>query len=342
MVTYFHLKWMPWCGKLATFATFAAFALVCGVSYAHVANAANIANTWPAKPVRIVNPYTAGGGVDVVGRAIAHQLSELWGQPVITDNRPGAGTTVGMEIVAHAVPDGYTLLVSNGSVATAPALYKKLSYNVVKDLAPVSLAVQSPYVLTVHPSVKAATVPELVNLARTQPGKLSYGSVGVGSLAHLMMELFKSQTKTDMVHVPYKGGAPSTTGLLSGEIQATFSPISTMLPHAKAGRARVIAVSSAKRVELAPDLPSVAEQGIAGFDGTSWYPFFAPARTPAAIVQKINGDIHRILQKPEVRSRFLALGMIPVGGAPEVLRDYLDVEVRRWGKVIAATGVQAE
>ncbi len=297
---------------------------------------------WPAKPVRIVNPYTAGGGVDVVGRAIANQLSEVWGQPVITDNRPGAGTTVGMEIVAHAVPDGYTLLVSNGSVATAPALYKKLSYNVVNDLAPVSLAVQSPYVLTVHPSVKVASVPELVTLARTQPGKLSYGSVGVGSLAHLMMALFKSQTKTDMVHVPYKGGAPSTTGLLSGEIQAIFSPISTMLPHAKAGRARVIAVSSAKRVELAPEIPSVAEQGIAGFDGTSWYPFFAPARTPLAIVQKINGDIHRVLQKPEVRSRFLALGMIPVGGAPEVLRDYLDVEIKRWGKVIASTGVQAE
>ena len=297
---------------------------------------------WPAKPVRIVNPYTPGGGVDVVGRAIAQQLNEAWGQPVIIDNRPGAGTTIGMEIVVRAPADGYTLLVNNGSVATAPALYRSLSYNVSKDLAPVSLAVHSPYVLTVHPSVKAATVPEFIQLLRAQPSKMVYGSVGVGSLAHLMMELFKANTKTDMTHVPYKGGAPSTTGLLSGEIQAIFSPISTMLPHAKAGKARAIAVSSAKRVELAPDLPSVAEQGIPGFDGTSWYPIFAPAKTPAAIINKINGDIHRILQKPEVRKRFFAIGMVPAGGPPTVLRDYLAEEINRWGKVIADVGVKPE
>lgn len=300
------------------------------------------AAAWPERPVRLVNPYTAGGGVDVVGRAIAQHLAEMWGQPVVTDNRPGAGTTVGMEIVANAPADGYTLLVTNGSIGTAPALYKKLSYSVQKDLAPISLAIQSPYILTVHPSVKAGTVQELITLTRAQPGKLSYGSVGVGSLAHLMMELFKSHTKTDMVHIPYKGGAPSTTGLLSGEIQAIFSPISTMLPHAKAGKARALAVSSAKRVELAPDLPSVAEAGVPGFDGTSWYPFFAPGKTPAAIIQKINGDIHRVLQKPDVKNRFLTLGMIPVGGPPSVLRDYLDAEIKRWGKVIADTGVTAE
>lgn len=297
---------------------------------------------WPERPVRLVNPYTAGGGVDVVGRAIAQQLSETWSQPVVTDNRPGAGTTIGMEIVAHAVPDGYTLLVNNGSIATAPALYRKLSYSVVKDLAPVVLAVQSPYVLAVHPSVKANTVQELIQIARAQPGKLSYGSVGVGSPVHLMMELFRSITRTDMVHVPYKGGAPSTTGLLSGEIQTIFTPISTITPHIKAGRVRALAVSSAKRVELAPDLPSVAEAGAPGFDGTSWYPFFAPARTPPAIIQKINADINRILQKPDVRARFLAMGMVPAGGAPEVLRDYLAAEIARWGKVIADVGVKGE
>ena len=300
------------------------------------------AAAWPDRPVRLVNPYTAGGGVDVVGRAIAQQLTEAWGQPVVTDNRPGAGTTIGMDIVAHAVPDGYTLLVNNGSVATAPALYPILNYSVVKDLAPIVLAVQSPYVLTVHPGVKANSVQDLLSLARAQPGKLTYGSVGVGSPAHLMTELMRALTKTDMVHVPYKGGAPSTTGLLSGEIQVLFSPISTMLPHAKSGRARVLAVSSAKRVELAPDLPSVAEAGVPGFDGASWYSFFAPARTPTALIQKINTDINRILQKPEVRSRFLALGMIPAGGTPTMLRDYLATEIARWGKVIADTGVKAE
>ncbi|MBM3341894.1 MAG: tripartite tricarboxylate transporter substrate binding protein [Betaproteobacteria bacterium] len=300
------------------------------------------AAAWPERPVRMVNPFTPGGGVDVVGRLIAQQLAQSWGQPVITDNRPGAGTTLGMEIVARAQPDGYTLLVTNGSVATAPSLYPKLSYNVVKDLAPVSLAIQSPYILTVHPSVKVTSVQELINLARAQPGKLSYGSVGVGSLVHLMTELFKSITKTDLLHVPYKGGAPSITGLLSGEIQVIFSPISTMLPHIKSGKARALAVSSAKRVELAPDLPSVAEAGIAGYDATSWYPYFAPGGTPAGIVQKISGDIDRVLQTPEVRARFLSLGMVPVGGAPQVLRDYLAVEIKRWGRVIADTGVKAE
>jgi tripartite-type tricarboxylate transporter receptor subunit TctC len=300
------------------------------------------AAAWPDRPVRLVNPYTAGGGVDVVGRAIAQQLAETWGQPVVTDNRPGAGTTIGMEIVAHAVPDGYTLLVNNGSIATAPALYRGLSYSVVKDLAPIVLAVQSPYILAVHPSVKANSVQELVSLARARPGRLSYGSVGVGSPVHLMMELFKSSTRTDMVHVPYKGGAPSTTGLLSGEIQTIFTPISTITPHVKAGRARALAVSSAKRVELAPELPSVAEAGVPGFDGTSWYPFFAPARTPQAIIHRINADINRILQKPEVRARFLAMGMVPAGGAPAALRDYLTAEIARWGKVIADVGVKAE
>ena len=313
--------------------------------FACITVCAGAADTWPAKPVRIVNPYTPGGGVDVVGRAIAQQLGETWAQPVIIDNRPGAGTTIGMEIDARAPPDGYTLLVNNGSVATAPALYARLSYSVTRDLAPVSLAVHSPYVLALHPGVKAATVPEFIQLVRSQPGKMTYGSVGVGSPAHLMMELFKGLTRmnmADLVHVPYKGGAPSTTGLLSGEIQAIFSPISTMLPHAKAGKVRVIAVSSAKRVELAPDLPSVAEQGVAGFDGTSWYPIFAPARTPAAIIRKINADINQILRKPDVRSRFLAIGMVPAGGPPELLRDYLDTEIRRWGKVIADVGVKAE
>jgi tripartite-type tricarboxylate transporter receptor subunit TctC len=327
-----------WCAAISDLGVM----MLCCASIIAVNATALAADNWPSKPVRIVNPYTAGGGVDVVGRAIAQQLSELWGQPVVTDNRPGAGTTLGMEIVAHAPADGYTLLVSNGAVATAPALYPKLNYNVSKDLAPIVLAVQSPYVLTVHPSVKAQSVQALLSLARAQPGKLTYGSVGMGSPAHLMTELLRAMTGTDMVHVPYKGGAPSTTGLLSGEIQVLFSPISTMLPHARAGRARVLAVSSAKRVELAPDLPSVAEAGVPGFDGTSWYPFFAPARTPMALIQKINTDINRILQKPDVRSRFLAMGMIPAGGAPEVLRDYLAVEIKRWGKVIADTGVRAE
>lgn len=317
-------------------------------AFLHVLGAVCLAITaaqaadYPVKPVRIVNPYTPGGGVDVVGRAIASHLSESWKQPVIVDNRPGAGTTVGMEIVANAVPDGHTLLVTNGSVATAPALYRNLKFSVVRDLAPVALAAQSPYILAVHPSVKAANVREWIDLARAQQGRMIYGSVGVGSLQHLMMELVKSMTRIDLVHVAYKGGAPAITALLSGEVQVNFAPLSTILPHVRSGKTRALGVSTLKRVELAPELLPIAEQGVPGFDCTTWYPFFAPGRTPAAVIRKINDDINQVLKKPDLRSRFLAVGVVTMGGAPDELRDYLAVEIQRWSKVIADTGVKAD
>lgn len=318
---------------LTSFCT--ALVLACASLAAH-------AQGYPIKPVRIVNPFTPGGGVDVVARPIAQQLNETWGQPVIIDNRPGAGTTVGTELVARATPDGYTLLLTNGSIGTVPALYRKLSFDPLKDLAPIALTITAPYVLAVHPSVKATSVQELITLAKASGGKMVYGSVGQGSLAHLTMELFKAQAKFEMLHVPYKGGAPSVAALMGGEIQAIFSAISSIVPLARAGKVRALAVSSAKRVELAPEIPSVAELGFPGFEAVSWYPIFAPAGTPRTLIQKINADVNRILVKPDVRERFLKVGMIPYGGTPEALRDYLLADMKRWNGIIADLGIKPE
>jgi tripartite-type tricarboxylate transporter receptor subunit TctC len=300
------------------------------------------AQAYPIKPVRIVNPFTPGGGVDLVARPLAQQLNEAWGQPVIIDNRPGAGTTMGTALVAHGTPDGYTLLLTNGSIGTVPALYRKLSFDPLKDLAPIALTITSPYVLAIHPSVKAASAQEFITLAKANGGKMVYGSVGQGSLAHLTMELFKTQAKFDMLHVPYKGGAPSVAALLGGEIQAIFSPVSSIIPLSRAGKVRALAVSSAKRVELAPELPSVAELGFPGFDAVSWYPIFAPAGTPRPLIQKINADVNRILAKPDVRERFLKVGMIPFIGTPEALRDYLQTDVQRWSRIIVDLDIKPE
>jgi tripartite-type tricarboxylate transporter receptor subunit TctC len=302
----------------------------------------NAQTNWPSKPVRIVNPFTPGGAVDTVARALAQQLNEAWNQSVIVDNRPGAGTTIGMEIVVRAPPDGYTLLVSNGSVATVVPLYKKLSFNPVKDLAPISLSIQSPYLLGTHPSLKINNLNEFINYSKSRPDQLSYGSTGVGSLAHLTMELLKSHTKINMLHVAYKGGAPNITGLLGNEVQSIFGPVSALTPLNKSGKIKVIGITSAKRVELAPEVPTIAEQGIAGFEATSWYPVYAPANTPIKIIEKVNLDINKILQKPDVKSRFLAQGMVPVISTPEFLRDYLKVEIKRWSKVIQDSDIKPE
>jgi len=315
---------------------------VLGICFCVCSVGAAAREVWPSKPIRLVNPYTPGGAVDTVARTLAQQMSETWGQPVIVDNRPGAGTTIGMDIVAQAVGDGYTLLVNNGSVATVVPLYPKLALNPVKDFAPIALAVQSPYLLGVQPSLKVNNVQEFIAYAKARPGQLLFGSTGMGSLAQLTMELLKANAKIDLLHVPYKGGAPNITALLSGEVQAIFGPVSAITPLAKIGKIKALAVSSAKRVELAPEIPTVAEQGVPSFEATSWYPIFAPARTPLAITQKANADINRILQKPEVKSHFLALGMIPVIGSPEMLSDYLRAEINRWTKIIISTGVKPE
>jgi tripartite-type tricarboxylate transporter receptor subunit TctC len=301
--------------------------------------AAAQSDRYPDKPVRIVVPFTPGGSNDLVGRILAQKFSESWGQPVVIDNRPGGGSTIGIEMVVRAAPDGYTLLVTSGGIATSVSLYR-LPYNPVKDLAPVALLAQMPYLLVVHPSVPAKSTLDLINLAKAQPGKLAYASPGAGTSSHLTMEMFRSLARIDMLHVPYKGGGPAVNALISGEVQVIFNVITGTLPPVHAGKLRALGVSSATRAEVAPELPTIAESGLPGFEVIAWYNMFAPAGTPRGIVNKINAEVNRRLAQPQLRERFLSLGVVPFTGTPEDLGNYLKFEVDRWAKLIKEAGIK--
>ena len=302
--------------------------------------AAAQAVSYPTRPVRLVNPYTPGGSVDIVARTVAQKFNEAWGQPVIVDNRPGAGTTIGTAMVAHAPRDGYTLLVTTGTISVNVSLYRDLSFDPVKDLAPIALVVQTPNVLAVHPAVPARSTQEFITLAKAKPGQINYGSSGAGTSTHLTMELFNSLADIQMLHIAYKGATPAISAILSGEVQAIFNPVTAMLPQARAGKLRALAVSSSQRVEIAPELPTVAESGVPGFESIVWYAVFAPAGTPRDITRQLNAEINRILRQPEARESFLRIGMVPVGGTTEALGDYVKVEIARWAKVVKDAGVK--
>jgi tripartite-type tricarboxylate transporter receptor subunit TctC len=296
---------------------------------------------YPNRPIRMINPYAPGGAVDVVARPFAQKLTETLGQSVIIDNRPGAGTNIGTEMVVKANPDGYTILLTSAVIATNVSLYT-LPFDPTRDLLPISQPLQAPFVLAVHPNVPARTTQEFIALARSKPGELTFGSAGAGTTTHLMLELFKSMGKTNILHVPYKGGAPAINALISGEVQMTMLPVTVVMPQARGGRVRALAVTSAKRLDQIPELPTVAESGVAGFDPIGWYAFFAPAGTPRNVIMRLNGDMNRILQQPDVRERFVSNGMFPSGGAPEALRDHLKSEITRWSKVIKEAGIKPE
>ncbi len=296
---------------------------------------------YPNKSIRIVVPFTPGGSNDLLGRVIAPKFSEVWGQTAIIDNRPGGGSTIGIETVVRAVPDGHTLLMTSGGIAINVSLYK-LSFNPVKDLAPVALLAQMPYLVAVNPSLPAKSTLDLINLAKAQPGKLTFASSGAGTSSHLMGEMFRSHAKLDMLHIAFKGGAPAVSSVISGEVQVIFNVLTGTLPHARSGKLRGLAVSSAKRVEVAPDIPTIAESGLPGFEVIAWYNMFAPAGTPRPIINKINAETNRILQQPDVRERLLALGVAPLSGTPEALGEYLKFEINRWAKLIKETGIKAE
>lgn len=298
-------------------------------------------STYPMRPIRMINPYAPGGAVDVVARPFAQKLTESLGQTVIIDNRPGAGTNIGTEMVVRASPDGYTILLTSAVIATNVALYK-LPFDATRDLAPISQPLQSPFVLAIHPALPPKTTQEFLALARGKPGEISFASSGAGTTTHLMMELFKSLGKVNILHVPYKGGAPAINAVIGGEVQMTMLPVSIVMPQARGGRLRALAVTSAKRLAQIPELPTVAESGVPGFDPIGWYGFFAPAGTPRPVILRLNGDINRILQMPDVAERFFANGMFPAGGPPEVLRDHLRGEINRWSKVIKDAGIKPE
>jgi tripartite-type tricarboxylate transporter receptor subunit TctC len=293
------------------------------------------------KPIRIVVPFTPGGSNDLLARVISQKFNEAWGQPAIIDNRPGGGSTIGIEVVVRAAPDGYTLLTTSGGIAINVSLYK-LPFNPVTDLTPVALLAQMPYLLSVNPSLPAKSVQDIINLAKAQPGKLVFSSSGAGTSAHLTMEMFNAAAKLSMLHVPYKGGAPAVSAVMSGEAQMTFNVITGTLPHVRSGKLRAIAVSSVKRAEVAPEIPTVAESGIPGFEVIAWYNMFAPARTPRSIVNRLNAELNRMLLQPDVRERFRTLGVTPLSGTPEDLGNLLKLEIARYAKLIKEAGIKLE
>lgn len=310
----------------------------CSTALALTAIAAQPEN-YPTRPIRIVVPFTPGGSNDLIGRIIGQKLSDAWGQPVIIDNRPGGGSTIGVQVVVNATPDGHTLLTTSGGIATSVSLYK-LSYDPRKDLSPVALLAQMPYLIAAHPSLPAKTAQELIALAKAQPGKLAFSSSGAGTSSHLAGEMFKSAAKINMLHVPYKGGGPAVLAAVGGEVQLTFNVITGPLPMVRSNKLRAIAVTGAKRAEAAPDIPTVAESGLPGFEMIAWYNTFAPARTPNGIVNKLNAEINRILQMPDVREKLRSQGVAAMTGTPADLGKYLDFEVDRWAKVIKEAGIK--
>ena len=298
---------------------------------------------YPAKPVHIVNPFTAGGPVDLLARAVGQKLTEAWGQPVVVETRAGAAGNIGIEYVAKQPADGYTLLVMpTGNAVVNQHIFPKLPYDPLRDFAPVTLLATVENVLVVHPAVQAGSVQELIALARASPGKLTYSSPGVGSQAHLAGELLKSMAGIDIVHVPYKGMAPALNDLLGGQVSMMAVSMSSGLKQVQAGKLRALGVASLRRSAAAPDIPTVAEQGLPGFEALSWYALMAPAGTPKAIVDRIAAECARALRAPDMRERLVALGADPVGNSPAELAEMLKRESARWGELVRKAGIRGE
>ena len=298
------------------------------------------AQPYPTRPVRMIAPFAPGGGTDISARILAEGLTKLLGQTVVVDNRPGAGSTLGTDLAAKANPDGYTLLLGNISMAFNAALYRKLPYNTIRDFAPISLVTDQPNILIAHPSLPAKTLGEFVKLARSQPGKLTYGSAGNGSGTHLAMELLLMSQSMDLVHVPFKGTGPALTALLGNQISVFFSTYASALPHVKADRLRAYAVTSAKRTSTLPDVGTVAEQGVRGYEYSTWYGLLAPAGVPRPIIDKLSKSTLAVLGTPEVKERYNAQGMDVVPNSPAEFSSLIKSEMTKWGKVVRAAKLE--
>lgn len=299
------------------------------------------AQSYPTKPIRFIVPFAPGGNTDIQGRLIAQKLSASLGQQVVVDNRGGAGGTLGVDLAAKAAPDGYTIvLASFGNILVAPELYKNLPYDPVKDLAPVVLVSTPAGILVVNPGLPVRNVKELIAYGRSTSGKLNYGSAGNGVWNHLFAELFKSMARIDMTHVPYKGTGPAVTDVMGGQIQLSFTPFPTALPHVKSGRLRALGVTDAKRSPLVPDIPTIAESGLPGYSAASWFAVLGPAGTPKPVVAKLNAEINRIFSEPDVKAAFATDGSVPVGGTPEELAKSIREGIAKWGKLVRDLGVR--
>ena len=299
------------------------------------------AQQYPSKPLRLVVPQPPGGGNDTIARMISLKLAAAQKQQVAVDNRAGAGGLIGADIAAHSPADGYTLLLGNvATLAIIPNVQKKVPYDALKDFAPISLVASAPLLVVVHPSLPVTTVKQLVALAKAKPGQLNYASNGVGSSTHLATEMFKLMTRTDLVHVPYKGLGPATTDLLSGQVQLMFSSAVAMMPHAQAGRLRAIAMTGAKRSAAIPDIPTVAEAGVPDYESGSWYGILAPAGTPREIIELLNREIVAAVRSPDITDRLVAEAVIPVGSTPADFAAYIQKEYTRIGNVIRSSGAK--
>ena len=301
-----------------------------------------LAQNYPVKPVRMIIGFAAGSSTDVLMRIIGPKLSELWGQPVVVDNRPGAGGNIAAEVVAKAVPDGYTLLFANGGIAISHSMYKHLQYNARTDLAPVSLLTLMPHIVCVNPSLPVKSVAELIALAKARPDPLLYSSAGIGNSDHMATELFAYMAKIKMTHVPNKGGPQALNDVISGQVALYFAGMPTGLPQAKAGKVRAIAVTTAKRSTAAPDIPTMQEAGVAGYDYSLWNGLFAPAGTPSAIVSKISADVARVVTMNDVRDRFTSFGIETLGTSPGQFKQFFVADLDKWADVIKASGIQIE
>jgi tripartite-type tricarboxylate transporter receptor subunit TctC len=300
------------------------------------------AQSYPTKPIRIIVPQSAGGSTDLVARVITPRLDEAFKQPLVVDNRPGAGSINGTDMVAKATPDGYTLLAVAASFTITPNLRKKLPFDPARDFAPITQMVVLPHVLVLHPSVAVKSVKDFIALAKAKPGALNVAVSGVGTSTHLAAEQFMYQTGTKLLVVPYKGGAPGTAALLGGEVQLSFATISTALPHIKSGKLRALAVTSNKRSSVAPDLPTVSEAGVQGYEHSSWVGVLAPAKTPPAIINRLHGEITRIVQLPEVKTAFLRDGLESVGSSPAEFATVIRSEIAKWRKLVQSAGIPVE
>ena len=298
--------------------------------------------TYPDHPVRIVVPYAPGGGTDLTTRLIAQRLTERLGKSVVVENRPGGAGNLGVEVVARSAPDGYTLLMAGLSFAVNPALFAKLNFDAIEDFEAVSLVAKVPLVVVVHPSVKANSIPELIALAKANPGRLNYASGGIGTANHVAGELFKYMAKVDIVHVPYKGGGPALSDVTGGQVQILFNTMTSTVGFIKSGKLRGLAVTGTQRLPVTPELPTVAESGLPGFEVSAWFGVMAPAKTPQAIVKRLNEEIVAITRSAEARESFAQQSAEPVGSTPQAFAAHVRGEIDKWTKVARAANLKAE
>jgi len=301
---------------------------------------APITSPWPNRIVKLVVPFTPGGGIDAIGRIVGARLSEMWGQQVVVENKPGAGGNLASEYVARSAPDGYTLYITAGGIAVNRFLFGSLNYDPVSDFAPVTLICLFPNLLVVPVASPFRSVADLLAHARANPGKVTFATPGHGSSPHMSAELFKSMAKVDMVHVPYRGAAPAATDVIAGRVNCTFAVMASGLPLVQNGQLRALGISTANRQPTAPDVPTIAEAGVPGYDTSSWFAFFLPAKTPPEIVRKIQADTVTVLAEPAIKAKLDVLGVVIVGSTPEALAAHLKDEMDKWGPVIKAANIK--